>query len=357
MQPEVLLGKVVMLIIGLVLLVKGSDFFVKAAAAIATKLGVSEFVIGLTLVAIGTSIPELASSVAASLQQQSDIVMGNIVGSNIANIGLILGVAASIAVIKTREEMLKRDGYLMLFAALVLYLFILNGTISRFEAVIFLLLYLAYILFLLKEKPQFKGAYGFKEFLTYFFKFEYVRTVINAVSNRRQERNNDKSASDEARAKELKTGFVKDFAVLVLGGAAVIVGAKYLIAETVFFAEYFLISKMLIGITIVAVGTSLPELSVSVSAARQGYGDIAVANVIGSNIANIFLILGVSALVFPIAVTRETLAVIAPFMILMTVLLLIFIKTRWELSRVEGLALLVLYGAFMAVLVATTYVG
>jgi cation:H+ antiporter len=107
----------------------------------------------------------------------------------------------------------------------------------------------------------------------------------------------------------------------------------------------------------VAVGTSLPELSVSVSAARQGYGDIAVANVIGSNIANIFLILGVSALVFPIAVTHVTLAVIAPFMILMSVLLLIFIKTHWELSRVEGLALLVLYGAFMAFLVATTYVG
>jgi cation:H+ antiporter len=361
MQPEVLLGRIVVLVIGLVLLVKGSDFFVKAAAAIAKKLGVSEFVIGLTLVAIGTSIPELASSVAASLQQQSDIVMGNIVGSNIANIGLILGVAASLAVIKTREEMLKRDGYLMLFAALVLYLFILNGTISRFEAVLFLLLYLAYILFLLKEKPQFKGAYGFREFITYFFKFEYVRTVLDAVSDHnsnRRRKNNDKNASGvTAHAKELKSGFINDIVVLILGGAAVIVGAKYLIAEAVFFAEYFLISKMLIGITIVAVGTSLPELSVSVSAARQGYGDIAVANVIGSNIANIFLILGVSALVFPIAVTHVTLAVIAPFMILMSVLLLIFIKTHWELSRVEGLALLVLYGAFMAFLVATTYVG
>ena len=355
MQPEVLLGKVVVLVLGLVLLVKGSDFFVKAAAAIATKLGVSEFVIGLTLVAIGTSIPELASSVAASLQQQSDIVMGNIVGSNIANIGLILGVAASLAVIKTREEMLKRDGYLMLFAALVLYIFIINGEISRIEAVLFLLLYVAYILFLLKEKPQFKGAYGFKEFLSYFFKFEYVKTVLDAVSNHRQGRNNDKNASGvTAQSKEAKTGFLKDIAVLILGGAAVIVGAHYLVTEAVFFADYFLISKMLIGITIVAIGTSLPELSVSVSAARQGYGDIAVANVIGSNIANIFLILGVSASVFPIAVTHGTLVIIAPFMILMSVLLLIFIKTRWELSRREGLALLVLYGAFMAFLVVVS---
>jgi cation:H+ antiporter len=354
MQPEVLLGKVVVLVLGLVLLVKGSDFFVKAAATIAQKLGVSEFVIGLTLVAIGTSIPELASSVAASLQQQSDIVMGNIIGSNIANIGLILGVAASIAVIKTREEMLKRDGYLMLFAALVLYLFMLNRVIARFEALIFLLLYLAYILFLLKAKPQFEEVYGFKEFLSYFFRFEYVRTVLNALSNHRQGRNNDRSDSEVAHAKELKTGIVKDFVVLILGGAGVIFGAKYLIAEAVFFAEYLLISKTLIGLTLVAVGTSLPELSVSVSAARQGYGNIAVANVIGSNIANIFLILGVSALVFPIAVTHETLVVIAPFMILMTVLLLVFVKTGWQLSRLEGLTFLLFYAAFMAFLVVTS---
>ena len=360
MQSVVPLDRIIVLILGLILLVKGSDFFVKAAAAIAKKLGVSEFVIGLTLVAVGTSIPELASSVAASMQQQSDIVMGNIVGSNIANIGLILGVAASLAVIKTREEMLKRDGYLMLFAALVLYLFILNGTISRLEAVLFLLLYLAYILFLLKEKPQFEGAYGFKEFLAYFFKFEYVRTVLNAVSDRNSRRLRNKNFSEvaqpEPQPKESKTGFVKDIVVLILGGVAVIGGAKYLIAEAVFFAEYFQISKILIGITIVAVGTSLPELSVSVSAARQGYGDIAVANVIGSNIANIFLILGVSAVIFPIAITRTTLVFIAPFMIVMTVLLLVFVKTHWELSHIEGLAFLVLYAAFMAFLVATTYV-
>jgi len=353
MQPEVLLGKIGVLVLGLVFLVKGSDFFVKAAAAIAKNLGVSEFVIGLTLVAIGTSIPELASSVAASLQQQSDIVMGNIVGSNIANIGLIIGLAATIGVIKTREEMLKRDGYIMLFAALVLYLFILNSTISRVEAVIFLMLYLAYILFLLKEKPQFEGEYCFKEFITYFFKFEYVRTVINAVSDRSNRRKNDKNVSEVTKSKESKTGFVKDFAVLILGGVAIIVGAKYLIAEAVFFAEYFHISKMLIGVSLVAVGTSLPELSVSVSAARQGYGDIAVANVIGSNIANIFLILGVSAFIFPLAITPETLVFIAPFMIFMTVLLLIFIKTRWELSRIEGLAVLILYVLFMAFLFLT----
>jgi cation:H+ antiporter len=347
MQPEVMLSRIVVLIFGLVFLVKGSDFFVKSAVGIATKLSVSEFVIGLTLVAAGTSIPELASSVAASLKQQSEIVIGNIVGSNIANIGLIIGLAATIAVIKTREEMLKRDGYIMLFAALVLYLFILNGLISRIEAVIFLLLYFAYIMFLFKEKPKYRGEYGFKEFITYFFKFEYVRAMINAVYNYNKRRTKTISPR-EPKSKEFRAGFAKDCIILILSGGAVIFGAHYLIAEAVFFAEHFHISKTFIGLSLVAVGTSLPELSVSVSAARNGFGDIAIANVIGSNIANIFLILGVSAFVFPVSIQRITLLFIAPFMIVMTILLLIFIKSQWELRRIEGVAFLILYTAFMA---------
>jgi cation:H+ antiporter len=180
--------------------------------------------------------------------------------------------------------------------------------------------------------------------------------VLNAVSDRKHSRAN-KISSAETKPRESRDGFTKDGVMLILGGGAIIVGAKYLIAEAVFFAELFSISKTLVGLTLVAVGTSLPELSVSVSAARQGYGDIAVANVIGSNIANIFLILGVSAVIFPLSITRVTLVFIAPFMIFMTVLLLLFIKTRWELSRREGLAFLILYAAFMAFLVATTYVG
>jgi cation:H+ antiporter len=353
MQLEVLLSRIVVLIFGLVFLVKGSDFFVKSAASIAKKLGVSEFVIGLTLVAVGTSIPELASSVAASLKQQSDIVIGNIVGSNIANIGLIIGLAATIAVIKTREEMLKRDGYIMLFAALVLYLFIIDSRISRVETVIFLLLYLAYIMFLFKEKPKYKGKYGFKDFVTYFFKFEYVRAIINAFFNYNKRRTK-KISQREPKSKEFRAGFAKDCIILILSGCAVIFGAHYLIAEAVFFAEFFHISKIFIGISLVAVGTSLPELSVSVSAARKGYGDIAVANVIGSNIANIFLILGVSAFVFPVSIQRITLLFIAPFMIFMTILLLIFIKSQWELRRIEGVVFLVLYATFMTFLFSTS---
>ena len=156
-----------------------------------------------------------------------------------------------------------------------------------------------------------------------------------------------KIAPREPKSKEFRAGFAKDCIILILSGGAVIIGAHYLIAEAVFFAEYFHISKILIGLSLVAVGTSLPELSVSVSAARNGFGDIAVANVIGSNIANIFLILGVSALVFPVSIQLITLLFIAPFMIFMTILLLIFIKSQWELRRIEGAAFLFLYATFM----------
>jgi cation:H+ antiporter len=267
---------------------------------------------------------------------------------------LIIGLAATAAVIKTREEMLKRDGYIMLFAAIVLYGFIISGMISRVEAVIFLLLYSAYVFFLFRAKPKFTDESGFKGFITYFFKFEYVREVINAVSdlNKRKE----KRATRTIQLQATKAALLKEGVILILSCIAVIFGAHYLIVEAVFFAEFFHISKTFIGISLVAVGTSLPELSVTLSASRQGYGDIAVANVIGSNIANIFLVLGISALVFPVAIKKITILAIAPFMIFMTVLLLIFIKSDWELRRIEGIIFLILYSIFIIFFFSTSVI-
>lgn len=334
------------------MLVKGSDFFVKSAASIAKKLGVSEFVIGLTLVAIGTSIPELVSSIIASLKQQSDIVIGNVVGSNIANIGLIVGIAATIRLIKTKEEMLKRDGYIMLFAALLFYAFSLNMMISKIEAIIFLLLYFAYVMFLLGTKPKFKGKYNFKEFIRSFFGFRFLIPVISRVtSNLSNTENKKMTPIEERKIQELsKAGLIKDFLILIISGFAVVFGAKYLVDEAIFFADFFNVPKTLIGISLVAVGTSLPELSVSGSAARKGYGEIAVGNIIGSNIANIFLILGVSGLFFPLSIIKSTLFYTAPFMIFMSLLLLFFIRSQWEIRRIEGTVFIVLYLTFMTLL-------
>lgn len=180
-----MLSHTLLLILGLLLLVKGSDYFVNSAASLARRLGVSEFLIGLTLVAIGTSLPELATSIAACLKQQSGIIIGNVIGSNIANIGLIVGTAATIAVIKTSREMLSRDGLIMLFAAGLFYLFAWNRSINRVEAGIFLLLYTGYVLLLFGTGTWIKEKFRFKAFISSFFRFQYLSGIKNKMAARK----------------------------------------------------------------------------------------------------------------------------------------------------------------------------
>ncbi|WP_332881926.1 hypothetical protein [Methanosarcina horonobensis] len=165
---------VFMFVGGLILLVKGADLFVMSSSLIAKRFGVSEFIIGLTLVSIGTSVPELASSLTASFEQASGIVIGNILGSNIANIGLIVSTAALLSNVRTDELMLRRDGYIMLFSAFLFFLFVLDFRISRIEAFTFLLLYFVYLLFLLDKVKKHEEDIYFKDFMNYFFKFEYI---------------------------------------------------------------------------------------------------------------------------------------------------------------------------------------
>ena len=287
-------------ILGLVFLVGGAEYFIKSAASIAKKLGISEFIIGLTLVALGTSIPELASSIAASIKNASGIIIGNVIGSNIANIGLIIGIAATIAVIKTKKQMVRRDGYIMLFAAGLFYIFIINGVLSRIEAGILLLLYVAYIAFLIEEQPEFE-EYHFGHFLRYFFGFQYLITIRSRIFGSKDK--NKITPKEKKEVKELfRAGLIKDFLIVIIAGFAVVIGANYLIESAVFFANLFNIPENLIGLSLIAIGTSLPELFVSITAARKGYGNIAVGNIIGSNIANIFLVLGVSGLILPLAI-------------------------------------------------------
>jgi len=343
-----LLMHVLLFAFGLALLVKGADYFVKAAATIAEKVGVSEFVIGLTVVAVGTSIPELISSALASFKQESDLVLGNVVGSNIANISLIIGLAAIVAVIITRKEMLKRDGYIMLFAALIFAAFILNGVVSRLEGALFLLLYLAYSLFLFEDKPDQEGE-CFTEFIRYFLRFTYLKT-LKAKVRESMTSSNALTADERAQQQRERLEVAKQALMLLASGIAIVVGADFLVDEAVYFSEVFKISKTVIGVTLVALGTSLPELGVTFSAARQGYGNIAVGNILGSNIANIFLVGGVAALIFPLAVIRVTILYNTPFMIAISILLLIFIKTDWKITRREGIAFLLVYALFLCVL-------
>lgn len=395
---------------GLVLLVKGSDLFVLTSSRIARRFGVSEFVIGLTLVSVGTSIPELASSLTASFQQASGIVMGNILGSNIANIGLIASTAALLTNIKTEEVMLRRDGYIMLFASILLFIFMLDFEISRLEALIFILFYLAYLLFLLDKVKRHEEDIYFKDFMIYFFKFEYLFDLKSRIKTQVQEREKGNQNSEDTKKGTLKTGkraqnkykseseiemrteyeseseielrtknepitelrtksktepeyedidvdvteeklyeasLLIEFLKLIASGAAIIIGAKYFVEQAVFFALLLEVPETLIGISLVAVGTSVPELMVTISAARSDYAGIALGNVIGSNIANTLLILGCAGLVHPIMVTSLSIYYIAPFMLMMSFLLILFIRTGWRVKQFEGLILLLLYLSFM----------
>jgi len=339
----------IILFIGLIFLVKGSDYFVKAAARVAKKLGISEFVIGLTLVAIGTSVPELASSVFASLREKSGLIIGNVVGSNIANIALVIGLAAGMASIKTRKKMLFRDGYIMLFITCVFYIFLLSGIITRFESLILLALYVAYVIFLFETRTKKKDEYQFPAFIRYFFRFRYIAALHRRI------RAGTKNARPEKLTAVLKTGIHKDFAILAISSAAIFFGAKYMVIEAIFFAQYFHVPETFIGLTLIAFGTSVPELSVSITAARKGYGNIAVGNIIGSNIANVALVVGVSGVINPLLADGLTLWFTGPAMLLISVFLLIFIKSDWRIRRREGFAFLATYAIFMSALFFATF--
>lgn len=330
--------ELLILVGGLLLLVKGSDYFVKSAGSLARNFGVSELVIGLTLIALGTSLPELVSGIFASLKHQSGLVMGNIIGANIANIGLVVGIAAIISVIKTKNEMIERDGYILLFSSLLLVVFLSNRTLSRIEGLILLSIYLGYTIFLIEEKPELKKKYHFKSFLKYFLKLGHFSYIKNKLYNNYK--------TNGKKNKLLEGAIVKNFLLLFLSGLAVIVGANYLVKEAVFFASALKVPQTIIGI-IISIGTTMPEMSVAVTAARKGYGNITIGNALGSCITNLLLILGMAAVISPLAITNITLFNTVPFMILMIILLLWMIRSGWKITRKDGIILLMLYFGFL----------
>lgn len=342
------LTNLIILIASLALLIKSSDYFVKAASSIAKKLGVSEFIIGLTVVAVGTSLPELASSVTASFLRQDEIIIGNVVGSNIANIGLILGITAIIASIATRKDAVKMDGYLMVFAAILLAAFAFDRVISRIEALVFLVFYSGYVIYLFEKSQDLKQEYHFKEYLWYILKFKSVggakRIFFQFWNDYNKAGNN----------KELKP-LLQDLAILAVTGIGVVAGAHFTIVKAALFAELLSIPKEIIGLILIAVGTSLPELSVSIAAARLGRGQIAIGNIVGSNIANILLILGVAALIRPVSFGLEVLYFVLPVLVFISLILLLMMKKYEKITRRQGIFLVLFYILFLLILTQFIY--
>ena len=293
----------IILIIGFVLLTKGADYFIENSAAFAEDKGISPHIVGVTVVAFGTSLPELLVSVISSFQNHNDLALGNIVGSNISNLGLVLASASFIFhyTLRSRiepEDNANKDSYVMLIAALLLVFFAQDNLISFSEGFLFFILYLLYLVSLYFRSSK---------------KPEWSESEINT-----------------------------SYSFLVGGLTSMLIGAQITINSAVEIASQLGVSEIVIGLSVVAIGTSLPELAGTVSAARMGHKEIAIGNVIGSNIANIFLVMGVLAMINAIKVEQWVLDVTLPLLILITVATLGLIRVPF--GRLSGS---ILFGFFI----------
>lgn len=289
---------------GIAALYFGADYLVKGGVDIAKRFGISSLVIGLTLVAFATSAPELAVSVSAAFDGSPDIALGNVIGSNIANIGLILGVCACILPLNVNQQLLKTDAPVMITAAAAAAGFCLfSGGVSRIA-----------------------GAVLFAAFLIY--------TAWNVYNSKKNPEKEEKTPSK----------YPLYLAIIIVAASlgVLVGGAKIFLKGAVYFAKILNLSDAVIGLTVVAVGTSLPELATSVVASIKGEKDIAIGNVIGSNILNIFCILGLTSIIKPIQNASINIVDFAAMLIL-SVLLTIMMFTGRRLNRIEGAVLLFLY--------------
>ena len=333
-----IIKQLAILIIGFALLVKGADLFVDGASGIAKKFGISELIIGLTIVAMGTSAPEAAVSIAAAAKGSAGISIGNVIGSNIMNIFIILGVVAAIVPLKIERSTVR---YEMPFTILVTAVFVLmgrDGLITRLDGAILwagLLLYIAYLLRQAKQKPAEVPAQAETA-------AEAAATVpVAAEAGATSAATAEPAAEVPAEAPSIW----KLIALTIAGLAVILVSSDYAVDAAVALAKIFNISDRVIGLTIVALGTSLPELVTSVSAALRGNADLAVGNVVGSCIFNLLFVLGTSALILPIPCAPNFLSD-AYVAVGATVLLLIFGYTQMKIARWEGALLVACYAAY-----------
>lgn len=318
--------------LGFFILIKSSDLFVDKMSAFAKSIGVSEFIIGLTIVALGTSFPELVSSIISTLKGLPELTIGSLLGSNIANIGLILGLSGMIGNIDIEHKIIKRDGYMMMFAAIIFYIFAISLEMSRAESFILLLIYVSYIIFLFKERKVFEKEY-FSDFLSYTISLKFLKNLISKKSKYSQKTKMD-----------IKSLIISGFSL-----AGVIIGSMIVVNNAIKLSTSLGISEGFVGLTLIALGTSLPELSISLLAAKKGHGEIALGNVFGSNIANTLLIIGISSFIAPFSLSGLVKYFIIPFMLLLYVLLLVFIQKENILYRWQSRILFVLYLLFISV--------
>ncbi len=306
------------LIFGSACLYFGADFLVSGGVAIARRAGVSPLVIGLTLVAFATSAPELVVSVSAALDNKSSISLGNVVGSNIFNIAVILGLSAIINPIRVQVQSVKFDGPIMIFATVLLtFFYFQNHSLNRWQGLIL-------------------------------FACIVIYTLWSIVASRKENQNNA-DLSDEKEEKIMN--IYKALVFTVLGFAGLVLGAKCFLWGAIYLAKLCNMPEAVIGLTIVAAGTSLPELATSVVAAIKHEDDIAIGNVVGSNIFNIFCILGITSLISPLQGATLT-SLDFGMMLGISILVMLMMITRRKISQVEGIVLITSFVAYTWYLIA-----
>lgn len=302
-------------VIGLVALAGGAELLVRAVSKIASFFGIPRLIIGLTVVAFGTSAPELAVSIQAGTDGQTDLMLGNIVGSNISNTLLILGISALIIPLKVNKQLIKSDVPILVGITILVIIFALNGMITFVECVVLSILLVVYLLYLVRSSGKLSVEENNPDELTLF-------------------------------------EIILQFVLVIAGFAGLIFGAGWLIDSSLVFAEMAGVSELVIGLTFVAIGTSLPEIVVAVVAALKGERDIAVGSVIGSNILNLLAVLGVSGLFIPggIPVQDALLRFDLIVLIAITLLCLPLFYTGHIVSRWEGALLFGFYLSYVAYL-------
>jgi len=300
----------ILTIIGLAMLCFGGNWLVSGSVTIAKKFRISNLVIGMTIVAYGTSTPELAASIAAA-GEHSAIILGNVIGSNIANIGMVIGVSAILVPLVVRKSVLRKEILIMLGVSFLLVLLSIDGEISQYDGILLL------------------GGLGVFAFYTY----------KDAMKHREENK--------EKIEKSKNNIYLKSIGLIGIGVALLYVGAILTVDNAIILAKEFGLSEKIIGLTVIAIGTSLPELITSIIAIRKGHTDIGIGTIIGSNIYNILMIMGVGAALGGVMVGSDAYVDYA-IMIIFSLSLLIAIKTG-IISRVMGVCLTIGYVAYLAV--------
>lgn len=348
---------IVLLVLGVIIVLKGADWLTDGAVNIATRFGVSQMVIGLTIVAMGTSMPEFCVSMVSALKGTPDLAVGNVVGSNSLNTLLIVGCSALVAPIMVKRSSVKRDIPFAVVASLLMLLFCLDGAIGRVDAAV---LFAGFCLFMFVTLKYAKTTEGPAASVA--TNGAATATAISEASTSQassSEASSSESSAPEASSSETSvpeasqasgTSMLKAVVMLVVGLLCLIAGSNMFVDNASFVASSLGVSDAVIGLTIVAGGTSLPELATSMVSAKKGNSDIAIGNVIGSNVFNILMIIGITGLVKPMHIAGIT--TLDLIMMLASMLLMwFFCRTTYKVKRWEGAVLTIVYLAYLTWLI------